>query len=99
MTLHVINKTPQNRSLYLNMLNGLSSGDAVLLIEDAVYSALEAHQSIFTALSPDDIQLSALEADIQARGLEDKLSPRFSSVNDQGFVKLSCEHDKIVSWY
>lgn len=98
MTLHVINKTPSNLPLYHRMLNGLSAGDGILLIEDAVYAGLTAHQALFEGL-PIDIKLGALEADIQARGLTHRLSPTFTLVNDKAFVQLSCEHDKVVSWY
>ena len=98
MTLHVMNKTLQHKALYDNMINAVSEGDTVLLIEDAVYSALTAHESLYSTL-PVNVELRVLQADSQARGVEAKLSPLFKVINDQGFVRLSCEHPKVVSWY
>ena len=98
MNLHTINKTTQHTALYENMLSGVSSKDTILLIEDGVYSALEAHSKLFQHLS-NDIKVLALEADVSARGLIGKLSSNIQVVSDSEFVKLSCNNDKVISWY
>jgi tRNA 2-thiouridine synthesizing protein B len=98
MNLHTINKTSQHTALYQNMLSAVSSEDTILLIEDGVYSALEAHSKLFHSLSS-DIEVLALEADVNARGLTDKLSKRVQIVNDDKFVELSCQNGKVISWY
>jgi len=98
MTLHLINKSPQNSDLWQRMLANVAPNDCVLLIEDGVLAALPAHNELFTRNSRDCI-LYVLEADVQARGLTHKIDNIFSVADDQKFVQLSCAMDKVVSWY
>lgn len=98
MTLHLLNKSPQHFALYRNMLSALGSEDAILLIEDGAYGALDAHSSLFADL-PASVSVHALKADVDARGLSTKLYDAIIQVDDRQFVALSCEYDKVVSWY
>lgn len=98
MNLHTINKTSQHAALYENMLSAVSGKDTILLIEDGVYSALEAHSGLFQHLSS-DIEILALEADVSARGLTGKLASYVQVINDNAFVQRSCDNDKVISWY
>ncbi|WP_286238580.1 sulfurtransferase complex subunit TusB [Neptuniibacter halophilus] len=98
MTLHLLNKSPENQPLIQRMLQSMAQGDALLLIEDGVYNALPAYQPAFNNL-PENVSLFALEADYQARGLTGQISAQFTPANDRMFVRLSCEHSKVVSWF
>lgn len=80
------------------MLSNVASNDCILLIEDGVFASLPAYSELFTPFRA-DCELYTLEADVQARGLSNKVDSAFSIANDQKFVKLSCTMNKIVSWY
>lgn len=98
MTLHLLNKTQQHSALILRMLSSLSEDDQILLIEDGVYNACPSITSWI-----DDHKLAAhvfaLSCDIEARGLKNRVRQDIGMVDDTGFVKLSCEADKVVSWF
>ena len=98
MTLHLLNKSPQSMSLYSNMLASLSDNDSILLIEDGVYGALSAHNKLFKSL-PDTVSLFVLKADTEARGLSERVSALFDVIDDNQFVELTCQNEKVVSWY
>jgi tRNA 2-thiouridine synthesizing protein B len=66
------------------------AADTVLLIEDGVYGATRAQDWSGT--------LAALEPDLRARGLLNRLSPRITVVDDAGFVDLVVAHQPIVTW-
>lgn len=80
------------------MLASVSENDCILVIEDGVYTALEANSDLFSKL-PQSCELYALEADTKARGLTDKLNPGFALATDEQFVELSCKMNKVVSWF
>ena len=98
MTLHLLNKSPQIMSLYSNMLASLSDNDSILLIEDGVYGSLEAHTKIFKGL-PGTVRLFVLKADTETRGLSERISALFEVIDDNQFVELTCQNEKVVSWY
>lgn len=80
------------------MLASVKDNDTVLVIEDGTYAALSANTSLFSGL-PESCKLFALEPDVNARGLTDKLSTRFTLATDEQFVELSCKMNKVVSWF
>ncbi|WP_370280790.1 sulfurtransferase complex subunit TusB [Pontibacterium sp.] len=98
MALHTLNQPPGNAQCLERCLNALADGDALLLIEDGVLATLPAHASRFDAIAA-NVTLFALQADLDARGLNDLKGTRFTVVDDGGFVELACEQDKVVSWY
>ena len=98
MVLHTVNRSPHHNQTLLNCLRVISSPAVLLLIEDGVYGATTASQPLFDQL-PSDIDCYVLQADIEARGLTEQISTRFSSVDDAGFVELSVRCQRIQSWY
>jgi len=87
MSLHTFNKPPTPARLQL-----LAAGDAVLLLEDAVYAAQ-------TALPlPAGVALYVLAADLAARGISASIRPNSCFVDYAGFVDLSLAHDKVINW-
>ncbi|WP_415903602.1 sulfurtransferase complex subunit TusB [Neptuniibacter sp. QD29_5] len=98
MTLHLLNKSHSDAQLLNRMLSSVKDNDCILVIEDGVYIALTANASLFTDL-PKNSQLFALEPDVSARGITDKLNPRFTLATDEQFVELSCKMNKVVSWF
>jgi len=80
------------------MLASVKDNDTVLVIEDGVYAALAVNAALFSNI-PKSCDLFALEPDVSARGLTDKLDTRFSLATDEQFVELSCKMNKVVSWF
>ena len=77
----------------------LTADDALLLIEDGVYAALDtAHARELLALLPATVARHVLAEDLAARGISDRIQPVFSSVDYAGFVVLSLAHAKVVNW-
>jgi tRNA 2-thiouridine synthesizing protein B len=93
-TLHVINKS--DASLWHSCTATLASGDALLLIEDAVYAALPAQQQL--SLVPAGVQLRALTDDLALRGISAKIRPEIGQTTYNEFVALSLAHERVVSW-
>jgi sulfur relay protein TusB/DsrH len=83
--LEIANKTVEN-----------GQKTAVLFIQDACIAATinEYCDKIFE----NKIDLYALKADCEARGLMDKLRPRVKVIDYKQWVRLLMMHDKIVSW-
>jgi len=90
MTLHTFNKAPTTDRLQL-----LDPGDAVLLIEDAVYVAQEGQPQLTV---PAGVSLHVLTPDLAARGISARIRPSFARVGYAGFVELSLSHAKVVNW-
>jgi tRNA 2-thiouridine synthesizing protein B len=68
----------------------ISAGDAILLIENAVYGQLNGDNC------RPDVKLFALEADLKARGVTAQSD--LMVIDYAGFVSLCTEYDKVVSW-
>lgn len=83
-TLHIVNRA----SALASCLTLAGPQDAVLLIEDGVYAGVV----------PASRQLLALEDDVAARGLLDRMSESVRLVSYAGFVDLVVDHQPIASW-
>ncbi len=103
MTLHLINKSPDQSSALqdcLVILKAKATKSAILLIEDAVYLAvnhddnLRMHGEIRKLALPCYI----LKEDMTMRGLNLELADCFSAINYKDFVQLSLDHNKVQSW-
>lgn len=100
-SLHTLNKSPTAAPLLRRCLRLAQPGSTIVLIEDAVYAAVEgspgaallrAHQDRFT--------FHALRADLQARGLaERRLIEVVGVIDDADFVTLVVQHPRVISWY
>ncbi len=97
--LHTISKSPfQNQSLSSCVAHA-SSGDAILMIEDAVYGAVSGTAAAAQLAEGENISIYALGPDLSARGLgEAKLAEGINIVDYDGFVELAVEYDKTQSW-
>ncbi len=94
--LHLINKSPYERSSLDLCAGYVKDGDAVLLIEDGVYAAMKGG-AVAGKLSGLDV--SVLGPDLAARGIsEEKLVDGVSVVDYSGFVDLTAAKDKVQSW-
>lgn len=98
MVLHTVNHSPHNSQTLADCLRVISAPAVLLLIEDGVYGATAASQTLLEQL-PTGIECYALQADIDARGLTEAVTDRFTLINDAGFVELSVRCNPIQSWY
>ncbi len=96
MILHTINK---NNEALERCLSLLSPEDAVLLIEDGVYAALDSkeNETVWNSLSP-GIKKYAMVNDLAVRGISDRMLPFFKTIDWPDFVSLSLEYEKVISW-
>ncbi|MBS99657.1 MAG: sulfurtransferase complex subunit TusB [Oceanospirillaceae bacterium] len=92
MILHTLNQGPGNPALLEDCLAAMTATDTLLLIEDGIYWSLPAYADTLTRV-PGRVQ--ALESDLTARGIKTALT----TVDDTGFVELTINHDKVVSWF
>lgn len=96
--LHTINKSPYSHQCLADCLRVCSEDDVVLLIEDGVYAAL-AHSESIKSLLAKVSAVYALQADIAARGLSDRIATEIETVDYTGFVQLCADQPKILAWY
>ncbi len=98
--LHLINKSPFERTALDSCLRLAKPGDSILLIEDGVYAALEkAAHAEKIAGRMEDFSFYVLGPDVAARGLGDTpLIEGLAVVDYEGFVDLVAQHDVTQSW-
>ena len=90
MILHTISKSPLNNSAYSSCIRIAATDDAVLLIEDGVYALL--------ATLPDRA-FYALQNDVEARGLSDRVPEQVKLIGYPEFVELTTQASAVQSWY
>lgn len=99
MILHTVNKSPVGNSAFSDCLRLCTAGSAVVLIEDGVYAASSGTAYSEQIVNSVDISFYALQADVLARGLSDRLCSGVTVVDDSQFVALVVEHHSTQSWY
>lgn len=87
--LHIINNT----NILQTCLLTTQADDHILLIENGVLEILTTDFSQFN-----NIHFYALEADVSARGLQDKIPAPITLVNYDRFVELTVKHSPLLSW-
>ena len=96
-TLHLVNRAASSGDALQRCLHLASPGDTVLLIEDGVYSGLP---TVFSGLERNHpVTITALAPDVDARGLNGRLTSAIDTVDYEGFVKLTEQHNPVVSWF
>ncbi len=101
MILHTINKSPHDHQVLHSCLRMALPGSGILLIENAVYAALQGQST------EHDLQeylkhskIHVLSPDLNARGLGDRdLVNGIGRVDYSGFVELCVASSKVVAWY
>ena len=96
--LHIINKSPLDRN---SLDTVLSTGDtgAILLIEDGVYAATKGNAfepRLKAAMAK--FKVYALQGDLEARGIADRVIDGIGAVDYAGFVDLVADHKTNQSW-
>jgi tRNA 2-thiouridine synthesizing protein B len=96
--LHTINKAPHTHDCFDACLRVCGTNAAIILIEDGVYAAI-VNSEAAKRLCAKTKTIFALQADIDARGLSDRIEAGIQIIDYAGFVQLCCEYKTIQSWY
>lgn len=97
--LHIVNKSHTQTNSLQSCLRLAKPGQAVLLIEDAVYAATAGgadSSGVIEALA--NLKVYALQPDVDARGMAGKLIDGVTAIDYAGFVDLVTEHSNNQSW-
>jgi tRNA 2-thiouridine synthesizing protein B len=97
--LHIVNKSPLERSTLDSCLAAAQPGAAVLLIEDGVYAATRGHAAegrLRAALA--HLEIYVLAPDLEARGMAQALAEGVKPIDYTGFVELVAQHKNCQSW-
>lgn len=83
-------------------LRAAAAEDTVLLLQDAVYDAIAGapgSAGLLRAAAADGVALCALAPDAEARAVATLLHPGIRLVDDDGFVALTEDFPRCVSWF
>ena len=98
--LHLVNKSPFEKSALESCLRLAQPGSSILLLEDGVYAALR--QTVLAGKMSDrseNFSWFVLGPDLDARGLRSApLIHGIQIVDYEGFVDLVAEHEASHSW-
>lgn len=97
--LHIVNKSPLERSTLDSCFAAAQKGAAVLLIEDGVYAATRGHAAgakLSAVLT--NLEIYVLAPDLEARGMAQWLAEGVKPVDYAGFVELVVQHKNCQSW-
>lgn len=97
--LHIVNKSPLERTALESCLATAEPGGALLLIEDAVYAATKGHAAepaLQAAMA--SLEVYALGPDLEARGVASAVAPGVKLIDYAGFVDLVVSHNTSQSW-
>jgi tRNA 2-thiouridine synthesizing protein B len=97
--LHTVNKSPFDHNAFETCLRFARQGSVVLLIEDGVYAAARdtaVSKQVQEALK--SVSICALQADVEARGMQNRVMDGVRLVDYGGFVDLVVEHNAVQSW-
>ena len=99
-TLHTVNKSPFEKPSLDSCLRTAQRGATVLLLEDAVYAAMQG-TSVEAALkqASNRLKIYALGPDLKARGLADEsVIDGIEVVDYGGFVDLAAGNERVHAW-
>lgn len=97
-TLHIVSSSPFQTHALQSALKVVRNGDAILLIENGVYAAVDGPEMAqMLAGAADDLMVYALEEDLNARALP-SVGKHVIKASYTDFVQLVCQHNNSVSW-
>jgi tRNA 2-thiouridine synthesizing protein B len=97
--LHIVNKSPFEKTTFDSCLRIASPGNALLLIEDAVYAAAKGNRlEEMMRQAAQTLEVYALSPDLAARGMGDAAIDGIRLIDYGGFVDLVVAHKSVQSW-
>lgn len=98
-TLHTVNKSPFEKTTLDTCLRFVKDGASILLIEDGVYAALDGTKhSASVKQAMESKTVYALQADLEARGVQNKVIDGIKLIDYAGFVDLVEQNDRVEAW-
>lgn len=97
MLLHTVSRSPAHSALR-DCLAVLGPGDAILLLGDGVYAAIAGSEAA-ALLAGSGATLFILGADAALAGVQERLLPGTTVVDDDGFVALTERYARQLAWY
>ena len=97
MLLHTVSRSPAHTALR-DCLALLGPDDALLLLGDGVYAALAGSEAA-ALLDASGVTVFILEADAARAGVQARLLPDATIVDDDGFVALTEHYGRQLAWY
>ena len=98
--LHIVNKSPFEKTAFKSCLNHAKAGDTILMIEDAAVGAIKNSSfsdSLTSALA--DKKVYVLAGDLAARGIDQsRMIDGIEVVDYAGFVDLTVNNETTQSW-
>lgn len=95
--LHILNK---NNARLIDCLSGIDENSVIVLIEDAVLSAIDNQTSALLKRLPTGVTVYVLSPDLAARGIEQNRCYEFvNAVDYTDFVQLVVDNNPIRSWF
>ncbi len=100
-TLHTVNKSPFSHTTLSSCIQVCGNEDGILLLEDGVFGAMTGAPCAeqLSELIDKGIKIYAIQGDINARGLQEKLRKDIVTTDYNEFVQLSLQHRCVQSWY
>jgi len=99
--LHTVNKSPFEKNALESCLRFAKQGDAVLLLEDGIYAALQktAFDAKMTEALKKQVKIYVLLPDVEARGMRaENVIADIQPVDYSGFVDLVEESNTVQAW-
>ena len=98
--LHTVNKSPLDRNALESAIKHAAKGNAILMIEDGVYGAMQGTQkSSIVSDAMSEVSFYVMGPDLKARGInESRIIEGVKVVDYSGFVALVAEHNVTQSW-
>lgn len=96
MLLHMLNRSPASSRIPQDTLRSMGKEDRLLLIEDGVYGTTTPLVEQFAEVFG---RLFVLREDLASRGLGERCDERVIQVDMEGFVTLTEEAERTVSWF
>jgi tRNA 2-thiouridine synthesizing protein B len=96
--LHVVNKSPLERTSLDTCLRVAQPGSGLLLIEDGIFAAVKGTAASASLKQTNGVTVYALWPDVEARGMQDRILDGVKMVDYGGFVDLVAEHATVQSW-
>ncbi|MEQ8803173.1 sulfurtransferase complex subunit TusB [Haliea sp.] len=97
MLLHTVSRSPAHTALR-DCVALLGPDDALLLLGDGVYAALAGSEAA-ALLDASGVTVFILEADAALAGIQGRLLPGATVVDDDGFVALTERYSRQLAWY
>jgi tRNA 2-thiouridine synthesizing protein B len=97
--LHIVNRSPNECSTLAACVSRLGTGDALLLIEQAVYAALSGTSGAEALRAASGAKIYVLGPHLEVRGLFGRpVAEGITEVDFHGFVELTVTYPTSVSW-